>query len=147
MFSCLRRKTFTFKHKLFGFLVIAFSERNFCLFRQFFRLENEFGTTVLDPAGSLADALREIDGVYGAAADPTLLARLISDVLDMGRIRAGKMKLDVAETDLASAVDAAIETQRAAAGGRRVIIERTGDASDVWVLAIRRGSSRSFGIS
>ncbi len=35
-----------------------------------------YGTAVLDPAGPLAPALAERDGVFGAAADPTLLARL-----------------------------------------------------------------------
>ena len=35
-----------------------------------------FGKAVLDPAGPLDEALAERNGVYGAAADPTLLARL-----------------------------------------------------------------------
>jgi len=35
-----------------------------------------FGAVALDPPGALADALAERDGVFGAAADPTLLARL-----------------------------------------------------------------------
>jgi putative ABC transport system permease protein len=35
-----------------------------------------FGAATLEPAGALADALAEHDGVYGAAVDPTLLARL-----------------------------------------------------------------------
>jgi putative ABC transport system permease protein len=35
-----------------------------------------FGEVKLDPAGSLADALTQRDGVFGAAADATLLARL-----------------------------------------------------------------------
>ena len=35
-----------------------------------------FGAARLDPAMPLADALAERDGVFGAAADPLLLARL-----------------------------------------------------------------------
>jgi putative ABC transport system permease protein len=35
-----------------------------------------FGTPVLEPAMPLADALAQKDGAFGAAADPTLLARL-----------------------------------------------------------------------
>ena len=35
-----------------------------------------FGAVGLEPAGRLADALAERDGVYGAAADPALFARL-----------------------------------------------------------------------
>ena len=35
-----------------------------------------FGSVILDPPGDLAAALGERDGVYGAAVDPALLARL-----------------------------------------------------------------------
>src|SRR5438105_361250 len=35
-----------------------------------------YGKVALDPAGSLADALAERDGTFGAAVDPALLARL-----------------------------------------------------------------------
>ena len=35
-----------------------------------------FGNVALEPAGDLADALAQRDGVYGAAVDPALLARL-----------------------------------------------------------------------
>ncbi|MBW8853257.1 MAG: ABC transporter permease, partial [Bradyrhizobium sp.] len=35
-----------------------------------------YGEVALDPAGSLADALAERNGTFGAAVDPTLLARL-----------------------------------------------------------------------
>ena len=35
-----------------------------------------FGQAVLDPPGSLADALAQRDGAFGAAADPVLLTRL-----------------------------------------------------------------------
>jgi len=35
-----------------------------------------FGTVTLDPDGNLADALAERNGAYGAAVEPTLLARL-----------------------------------------------------------------------
>src|SRR5262245_40509534 len=35
-----------------------------------------FGQAALDPPGTLADALAQREGVFGAVADPTLLARL-----------------------------------------------------------------------
>ena len=35
-----------------------------------------FGAVALDPPRPLADALAQRDGAFGAAADPTLLARL-----------------------------------------------------------------------
>ena len=35
-----------------------------------------FGQTLLDPPGTLAEALAQRDGVFGAVADPTLMARL-----------------------------------------------------------------------
>ena len=35
-----------------------------------------FGQPVLDPPGALADALAQHDGIFGAVADPTLMARL-----------------------------------------------------------------------
>jgi putative ABC transport system permease protein len=48
------------------------------------------GALTLQPALPLADVLAERDGVFGAAADPTLLARLelkIGDIVDIGSAR------------------------------------------------------------
>ena len=46
-----------------------------------------YGTVALDPAQPLASALAERDGVFGAAADPALLARL--DLKPGARIMVG----------------------------------------------------------
>ncbi|MCW5690459.1 MAG: FtsX-like permease family protein, partial [Pseudolabrys sp.] len=46
-----------------------------------------FGKTTLDPAGPLDAALAKRDGVYGAVADPTLLARL--DIKPGARLTVG----------------------------------------------------------
>lgn len=46
--------------------------------------------------------------------------RIIEDLLDMSRIISGKVRLDVQQTDLAAAVEAAIETVRPAADAKGV---------------------------
>lgn len=52
-----------------------------------------FGKAVLDPAGELDAALAERDGVYGAAADPTLMARL--DIKPGARLTVGNAKFEI----------------------------------------------------
>lgn len=47
-------------------------------------------------------------------------AQLIEDLLDMSRIEAGKISLDVQSVDLAEIVDASIETVRPAAQGKEI---------------------------
>jgi putative ABC transport system permease protein len=52
-----------------------------------------FGTAVLDPAGPLADALAQRDGVFGAVADPTLMARL--ELKPGARITIGNANIEI----------------------------------------------------
>jgi putative ABC transport system permease protein len=52
-----------------------------------------YGTPRLDPAMPLAEALRERDGVFGAAVESTLLARL--DLRPGDRIRIGEAPIEV----------------------------------------------------
>lgn len=52
-----------------------------------------FGKAVLDPPGPLADALAHRDGAFGAAADPTLLARL--NVKPGARLAVGNATVEI----------------------------------------------------
>jgi putative ABC transport system permease protein len=52
-----------------------------------------YGKAVLNPAGALADALGERGGIYGAAADPTLMARL--NAKPGARLTIGKAKFEI----------------------------------------------------
>jgi len=49
-----------------------------------------------------------------------LQVRLVDDLLDMGRIISGKVRLDVQQVDLANVVEAALETARPAADARAI---------------------------
>jgi signal transduction histidine kinase/CheY-like chemotaxis protein len=50
-------------------------------------------------------------------------AQLISDILDVSRIVAGKLRLDVQPVDLAAVVEAALDTVKPAAAGKEVRLE------------------------
>ncbi len=52
-----------------------------------------FGEAKLDPAMTIADALAQRDGVFGAAADPTLMARL--DVKPGARLTIGNANIEI----------------------------------------------------
>jgi len=52
-----------------------------------------FGEVKLEPAGKLSDALAQRDGAFGAAADPTLLARL--DVKPGARLTIGNATIEI----------------------------------------------------
>jgi putative ABC transport system permease protein len=52
-----------------------------------------FGDVVLDPPGPLAAALAEHDEIYGAAADPVLLARL--DLKPGAQVTVGNAKIEI----------------------------------------------------
>jgi PAS domain S-box-containing protein len=58
-----------------------------------------------------------------------LQAQLISDLLDVSRIVSGKLRLEVAQMDLASVVGDAIDTVQREADDRRIVIERDLDGS------------------
>ncbi len=52
-----------------------------------------YGAAQLDPAGSLQAALAESDGIYGAVADPTLMARL--NIKPGARVSVGNASFEV----------------------------------------------------
>ena len=52
-----------------------------------------FGRVVLDPPGALADALAQHDGIFGAVADPTLMARL--DIKPGARLTIGSAIVEI----------------------------------------------------
>ena len=56
-------------------------------------------------------------------------AQLIADLLDMGRIISGKLRLDVRDVDLAAIINAAVETTRPAADARGIVIACSFDRS------------------
>jgi putative ABC transport system permease protein len=55
-----------------------------------------FGEALLDPPGSLANALAQRDGVFGAVADPTLMARL--ELKSGARIAVGNANIEIRAT-------------------------------------------------
>ncbi|MDI1451648.1 PAS domain-containing protein [Polyangium sp. 6x1] len=63
-----------------------------------------------------------------------LLGRLMGDMLDTERIRAGKLKLVRSLCDLSRAVDVALETMRPTANEGQIKLARTDDLTDVLVL-------------
>jgi PAS domain S-box-containing protein len=60
-----------------------------------------------------------------------LQARLVDDLLDMSRILSGKLRLDVQRVDLASVIEAALETTRPAAEARAVRLQKVLDPAVV----------------
>jgi signal transduction histidine kinase/ActR/RegA family two-component response regulator len=68
--------------------------------------------------GATADDLKE--GVPIIERNVRAQAQLIEDLLDMSRIEAGKVSLDIQPVDLAEIVQASIETVRPAAQGKEI---------------------------
>jgi PAS domain S-box-containing protein len=64
-------------------------------------------------------------------------AQLIEDLLDMSRIEAGKLHLDIQSLDLAAVVDAALETVRPAATAKQIRITRAYASIDGVVMGDR----------
>jgi putative ABC transport system permease protein len=52
-----------------------------------------FGQTVLDPPGALSDMLAQRDGIFGAVADPTLMARL--EITPGARLTIGNVTVEI----------------------------------------------------
>jgi PAS domain S-box-containing protein len=63
-------------------------------------------------------------GLDVIARNTRLQAQLISDLLDISRIVSGKLRLDIAQVDLASTVNDAIDTVQRDADDKRVVIRR-----------------------
>ncbi|HEX8914958.1 MAG TPA: PAS domain-containing sensor histidine kinase, partial [Humisphaera sp.] len=68
--------------------------------------------------GDVAEALETIERNARAQA------RIVEDLLDMGRIVGGKERLDVRRVDLPAVVDAAVESMRPAADAKGVRLQR-----------------------
>ena len=73
-------------------------------------------TPGLDPAVMQ----RALDSIQRNAEAQT---RLISDILDVSRVIAGKLRIQTGRVELASVVDAAVETIRPAAQSKRITLE------------------------
>jgi signal transduction histidine kinase len=84
--------------------------------------------TIMSWSHILASEPHRADSVTRAAAIIDRSARaqvqLISDLLDMSRISAGKLRLDVQPVELSQLVDAAIETVRPAAEAKGIRIQK-----------------------
>jgi PAS domain S-box-containing protein len=93
--------------------------------------------------GATADDLAQ--GVPVIERNVRAQAQLIEDLLDMSRIEAGKVTLDIQPVDLAEIVNASIETLRPAAQGKNIRLTSAFPASAASWLATKTGSSKSFG--
>jgi signal transduction histidine kinase len=65
-----------------------------------------------------------LDDIHASAQH---LLSLINDILDLSKIEAGRMELDVAEFDLPTAIDTALTLVRERAGRRGIALERAID--------------------
>ena len=71
--------------------------------------------------GDLCDEL--VEGLEVIERNTRVQTQLIDDLLDMSRITAGKIRLDVQQVDLADVVKAAVASVRHAAEGRRIRLQ------------------------
>ena len=69
--------------------------------------------------GIARDPQKAIEAILRSAAAQ---ARLVDDILDVSRITSGKLRLAIAEIDLAAAIRAALDAIRPAAQGRRITL-------------------------
>ncbi len=82
-------------------------------------------TQILQREGQLTDDQRE--GLQIIERNARVQSELIGDLLDMSRIMAGKMRLNVQQVNLEEVVSAAIDTIRPAADARGVRIQKVMD--------------------
>ena len=68
-------------------------------------------------------------GLETIARNARLQAQLIEDLLDMNRIISGKVRLDVQRLDLASVIDAALDSVGPSAEGRSIRLRKTIDSA------------------
>ena len=59
-----------------------------------------------------------------------ILSRFSAELLDVSRIVSGKLALDIRSVDLATVADAALDTVRAAADAKGILLERLVDSSE-----------------
>jgi len=86
-------------------------------------------TQMLQRDQSLSEDQRE--GLRVIERNARIQTQLVSDLLDMGRIDSGKMRLDVQQVELADAIEAAIETARPAADAKGVRLQKVLDSGVV----------------
>jgi PAS domain S-box-containing protein len=77
----------------------------------------------------LDDSALAARGLEVVARNTRLQAQLISDLLDVSRIVSGKLRLDMQRVDLASIIEASIETVEPAAEAKGITIDRQLDPS------------------
>ena len=82
--------------------------------------------------GASADDIAE--GVPIIERNVRVQSQLIEDLLDMSRIEAGKVSLDIQRVDLVTVVTAGIETVRAAAEGKKIRLTATFASVDGTVM-------------
>ena len=85
-------------------------------------LQSILGWTHMLRTGSLAEAARQ-RALEAVDRNARAQASLIEDILDVSRIIAGKLRLDVAAVHMGDVVQAAIETVRPAASAREVRLQ------------------------
>jgi two-component system sensor histidine kinase KdpD len=82
------------------------------------------GTTALLDDPALANVLRpDVQGIVG---ETERLARLVSDMLDLGRIEGHALRLQLADVDLHDAIDAAVERLHRLSPARPVTVDVDG---------------------
>jgi PAS domain S-box-containing protein len=86
-------------------------------------------TQILQTEPNLSDDQKE--GLSVIHRNAQVQAELINDLLDMSRIIAGKMRLNVQQVHLADAIDAALDTARPAADVRTIRLQKVLDPSVV----------------
>jgi PAS domain S-box-containing protein len=82
-------------------------------------------TQILQSEGEMTDDQRE--GLQVIERNARVQSELIGDLLDMSRIMAGKMRLNVQQITLVEAVDAAIDTIKPAAEAKGVRVQKVMD--------------------
>ena len=91
-------------------------------------LNSILGWARMIQAGKLDEAGRE-HAVNAILRNAEVQTRLIEDLLDMSRIAAGRMRLDLERMDLNATIEAALDTVRQAARAKNITLEAVLDTS------------------
>jgi signal transduction histidine kinase/ActR/RegA family two-component response regulator len=84
-------------------------------------------TQVLRRTG--ADPEKLVQGLDVVERNAKLQSRLVEDLLDMSRMMAGKLRMDVQEVSLAEVIEAALETVAPSAAARNIRVQHVLDSS------------------
>jgi CheY-like chemotaxis protein/two-component sensor histidine kinase len=87
------------------------------------------GARIIEPLEKQNDQATVARGLDIVARNTRLQTQLISDLLDISRIVSGKLRLDLQGVDLASVIDAAVETVQHVADQKGVVMDRQLDTS------------------